>query len=275
MKILYRRGGWESAAEFEICREVFGDENVTLSRMIPKNEVVIGRYSVLPHYQELVRDLDFNNCKLINSYQQHKWIVDCDWINDLKDYTFETFFDYNFHLSPEDRYIVKGKVNSRKEQWDTLMYAPNKIKASEIAAELCHDPLINPQGIIYRRFHELEKFGETERGTPIVNEWRIFILDGKIVSSGFYWKGFIELDNSVEKDFQRGGMIFVGRILNHLSDCVDSFSLPRFLVIDIAKDVHGKWWVVEVNDGQMSGLQGNSTRLFYTRLRELVESGSD
>ena len=269
MKILYRKGGWESTAEFEICREIFDGDLVT-SRVIPKDEVVIGRYSVLPFYKELSEDLKYSNCELINSYQQHKWITNCDWVDVLRDYTFETYYDHDFYLAPEDRYIVKGKINSRKESWNTLMYAPNKMRASEIAAELCHDPLINPQGIIYRRFYELEKFGETINGTPIVNEWRIFVLDGNPLVSGYYWNGFFEISDEIKKDFLRGGMVFVGRVLNHLTNIVDPFYLPRFLVVDVAKDNNGKWWLVEINDGQMSGLQGCPPRKLYTRLKEIL-----
>lgn len=43
---------------------------------IPNDKLVIGRYSVLPYYKELVEDLDVSGSELINTYTQHRYIAD-------------------------------------------------------------------------------------------------------------------------------------------------------------------------------------------------------
>jgi hypothetical protein len=47
-----------------------------------------------------------------------------------------------------------------------------------------------------------------------------------------------------------------------------------FYVADVAQDQNGKWWLVEINDGQMSGLSGNDPYVLYSRLFELIVQNS-
>ena len=49
--------------------------HVEESRMACKNNLVVGRYSVLPFYEELDRDLRMVGSKLINDYDEHRWIA--------------------------------------------------------------------------------------------------------------------------------------------------------------------------------------------------------
>ena len=43
-----------------------------------------------------------------------------------------------------------------------------------------------------------------------------------------------------------------------------------FYVVDIAKTQSGEWIVIELNDGQMSGLSCNDPKLLYSRLRQTI-----
>lgn len=65
--------------------------DVTDSRVGLSNTLVVGRYSVLPFYQELEKDLISQGSRLINSYEQHKYIADFEYYHDIKDLTPETF----------------------------------------------------------------------------------------------------------------------------------------------------------------------------------------
>ena len=38
-------------------------------------------------------------------------------------------------------------------------------------------------------------------------------------------------------------------------------------VLDLARDTFGRWWLVEINDGQMSGLSTIDSTRFYKNLR--------
>jgi hypothetical protein len=43
---------------------------------IRKDDLVIGRYSLLPFYLERAKDIQYVGAKLINDYQQHRYIAD-------------------------------------------------------------------------------------------------------------------------------------------------------------------------------------------------------
>ena len=91
--VLFRESLAEEG-ELEVCSQYFSVEHYR-SR-ITSGCCVIGRYSVLPYYNELEEDLAYNGSYLINSYEQHKWIADFQWYEVLKDFTPETWTDYDF-----------------------------------------------------------------------------------------------------------------------------------------------------------------------------------
>ena len=183
-KILFRPDQ-DNIEEFDACKKVFGTENVHTQRYDACGAKVIGRYSVLPYYQELCIDLSRRGSRLINSDLNHLYVADFRYYEDLNHCTFKTYF--NPRELPEGKYVVKGKTNSRKSKWNTLMFADSRKKAIEIGHELMTDPLIAPQGVIYREYVPLRFIEEGLHGQPFVNEHRFFFLNGQMVDYGFYW----------------------------------------------------------------------------------------
>jgi hypothetical protein len=45
---------------------------------------------------------------------------------------------------------------------------------------------------------------------------------------------------------------------------------PRFFVLDLAQTIAGSWIVVEVNDGQMSGLSGCDADTLYRNMAAVL-----
>lgn len=251
MKLLFRQSLSE-LNELEAAQKYF---SVVPIRTHCWNELVIGRYSCLPYYLELEKDLNNFGCNLINSYVAHCYIANFYWYNDVKQYTFKTWNDSNFHNAPEGRYVVKGKTNSRKMRWNSHMFANSKHEAANIAAELMSDPLIGPQGIIYREYEPLETFETGLNGLPMTNEFRFFFLGDKLVDFGYYW-GIAEENRSCSQDFIDFAKLVAQEISKHCT----------FFVLDIAKTVTGELRLVEVNDGQMSGLSWIPPLRFYENL---------
>jgi hypothetical protein len=66
------------------------------SRVHCANRLVVGRYSVLPMYQELERDLELLGSRLINGYDQHRWISAFEYYADMAGFTPETWDDTSF-----------------------------------------------------------------------------------------------------------------------------------------------------------------------------------
>lgn len=241
--------------EFKICSKYF--PTVRFRTDIPKDSLVIPRYSALPYYQELEYDINKLGGSLINSYQQHKWIADFQWYDDLKDYTPETWNDDTFYKSDHNGpFVVKGRTNSKKFQWDKLMFASNKKQASQVAADLMGDDLIGPQGVIYREYVPLKTFETGLNGLPFANEWRFFFYKYNLISYGYYWSIAENTDYVIDPECIR----FAMKIADIVSKKVN------FFVLDIAEKVNGDWVLIEINDGSMSGLSENDPDILYSRL---------
>jgi hypothetical protein len=228
---------------------------------VPKDSLVIGRYSVLPYYQELESDLKILGSELINSYQQHRWIADFDYYEDLKDYTPESWNDTNFYqCTHPGPFVVKGKTNSRKHQWNSQMYAETKREACDIAGNLMADLMIGSQGIVYRKFVPLRVFEYGINGLPFSNEWRIFYYKTNRLSHGYYWSVAENFPPEIDPE----ALKFADEVAQIASEHVN------FFVLDVAEKADGGWILIEVNDACMSGLSENKGETLYSNLAKFV-----
>ena len=259
--VLFRRGiDLQHEDEYEVAKEHFRVE--TLRSRCPDNSLIIARYSALPFYRELTLDLETIGSRLINSYEEHNWISNFDYYDILKDYTPESWDDNNFYKAPDMQpYVVKGRTNSRKQKWNQCMLASDKEKALEIASELASDPLIGPQGIIYRKYVPLKCFSRGLFDIPYTNEWRFFYYKSNILSYGYYWSTAPEPEKA---SIDEAGTKFAQKIADIVKD------YTTFFVLDVAEKADGGWILIEINDGQMSGLSLNNPSALYGNLKELL-----
>lgn len=225
---------------------------VGLRSRVPAGSLVVGRYACLPYYGEMAADLAENGSRLINSPEQHGYIANFDYYEDIRAHTFPTWFALqDIPLTLRDQpFVVKGRTNSRKLQWKTHMFAENFRRAVDLASDLANDPFIGPQGVIIRQYVPLETLEIGINGTPITNEWRLFFYKGNLLAHGYYWAIIDDLA-LVEKgrpDFEARGIPLAKMVAGILK------ARANFFVIDIARTAEGDWRVVEVNDGQQSGL---------------------
>ena len=256
-KILFRHD-YSTEPELSIANKYFA---VTDSRMNIPNTLVVGRYSVLPFYKELEKDLNSQGSELINSYEQHKYIADFNYYHDIEDLTPKTYFNLSDVGDYEGPFVVKGKTNSRKFEWDTLMFAKDKRQAIEISCELRKDALslLHQQDIIFREFVKLNILEEGIHGLPFANEWRFFCYKDKILSYGFYWT----ISEKIGVLHQEG-IDLVEEVMKRVEGKVN------FFVVDVAEKEDGSWIVIEMNDGQMSGLSDNSPEELYSNLNKCL-----
>lgn len=237
-------------------------------------DLVIGRYSVLPFYAELENDLGWHDAKLINTHRQHQFVADVlEWVPILNygygdDFLTPRTWDVLADL-PEDgtQFVVKGQTNSRKDRWNTHMFARNKREAVEVTLRLQEDSLISNQKIYYREYVPLWRLMTGFNDLPITEEFRYFVLDGKILSSAFYWSSHVADLEKVPVTNDATDMCVVTAI-NQLRRAGDV--APRFVVIDVARREDGRCMIVELNDGQMSGLSENSPDVLYKNIAEVL-----
>jgi hypothetical protein len=230
---------------------------------IKPNDLVIGRYSVLPFYEEQHRDILSVGARLINSYKQHRYIANLmNWYEDLKGLTPETW--PSLEAAPGDGpFILKGATNSRKFQWDTHMFAATRRDASLVCTELQNDSLIGYQDIVVRRYVPLKTYYTSFHGLPITKEFRFFVCAGEILSGGYYWASHTEdlkdLHNIVP-DWEEVPTSLIDAVISRVGE------KAFFYAVDVAQTEAGDWIVIELNDGQMSGLSDNDPEELYKNL---------
>jgi hypothetical protein len=261
--ILYRAGSMMEESEFRAAQRHF----VTYgSRMLAHGgDLVIGRYSVLPFYKELETDLGMKGAKLINSFREHRYVADLqNYVHDLGNMTFRTWNFRDITEVPDGiPLVLKGETNSKKDKWGTHMFARNKKEAILVYHMLQDDSLIAQQDIYIREYVPLMKLFEGLGGQPITVEFRFFVAYGEVLSGGYYWSNHV---GDLEKvpDPSMVPQEFLQKAIDKVKDKVN------FFVIDIAQKAAGGWIVVELNDGQMSGLSENDPEVLYKNLKHLT-----
>jgi hypothetical protein len=265
--ILYRDDAdWqiekEAAAKYFPCVK---------SRMeIKKDDLVIARFSALPFYKEQEYDINYVGAKMINTYRQHRYIADLgNWVNDLEDLTPKTWNRLQ-DIPEEGPFILKGETNSKKYQWKTHMYASNKREAIDVESKLNGDSLITYQNIYIRQYVPLKTFTVGFQGLPITNEYRFFCYKDKILSGGYYWSSHTEelLEMGIKPDVKSVPEDFLNKVINRVKDNVN------YYVIDVAETQSGEWIVIELNDGQCSGISDNDPEVIYKNLKYYLSTNT-
>lgn len=263
LKILFRPElGTEE--ELQVARQFFPAAVTSRNSPSLKNSIVIGRYSVLPYYKELEHDLRLRSAKLINSHKMHTWVADArEWADVLGPNLTPSALDAtDFYRLPEGAYIVKGITNSRKHKWHTHMFAPTRADLARVVSRLNDDPFISDQGLIVRPYVPLKSFGDGINGIPISHEWRTFWWKGQFVSGGWYWSNHPE--HKPAGEIPEAALHCAQLAANIAKDYIN------FFVVDVAETAEGNWIVIELNDGQMSGLSDIEPYDFYAKLRAVA-----
>jgi hypothetical protein len=228
---------------------------------IPEGSLVFGRYSVLPFYEWVEEDLNHKACLLVNTYKQHKYIANFEYYNDLEDLTFKTWFAPSDLREADAPFVIKGKTNSRKSDWNGCMFAKTAKDAIRQGCDLQQDSLIGQQDIIYRKYVPLETYEIGVNGLPFTNEWRVFVYKDSILSYAYYWSNAERADEINIAGPQEGFLEFANKVIDRMKYKLE------FYVIDIARTADKEWILVEINDAQMSGLSMNNPNVLYSNLR--------
>lgn len=255
-KILFRKNN-SNKEEFEIARKYF---NLTTLRTEANNCTVIPRYSALPFYSELYADLWNLNSHVVNCVNNFNYIANFEYYDDIKDFTFQTWFD-SYNVPNNIPLVVKGVTNSKKFYWDSQMYCNNREDAFKKVAILRQDSMIGDQQIIYRKYQKLKTFEIGINGLPFTNEWRFFYYKNQLIDYGYYW---VIADKPELATITESAKSIVQNVADIISKRNNFFS------IDIAELDTGEWIVVEINSGEMSGLQSIDPDNFYKNLRNII-----
>ena len=127
----------------------------SLSNGVPANQEPTRNWPLFGAavYEELQRDLEILGSRLINTWEQHRWIANFEYYRELQDYTAESWDETNIHqCAHRGPFVVKGRLSSIKHRWKSHMFAQTKRQALAIGEELKQDATIREQGVIYRKY---------------------------------------------------------------------------------------------------------------------------
>lgn len=224
-------------------------------------------------YEKLFKALETRGITLINNLEQYKYCHYLpEWISKVGAHTPQSSI---LPLTSADQLtseqleaclnafgsapiIVKDFVKSEKHHWSDACFVPNA-SDTEHAMKVCQRFLqLRGQdlqgGLVFREFMPFKKLGvHPKSGMPLTEEFRAFVLDGRLMAVMRYWD---EVQYPVEEpDFEA------------LLDLVATVP-SNFFTVDFARLETGEWMIVELGDGQVSGLPDNmDLAAFYNALR--------
>lgn len=157
--------------------------------------------------------------------------------------------------------IVKDYVKSAKHYWHEACFIPDQASADRVVARFLElqGEFLNG-GLVFREFLRLRPLREHGKsGMPLTLEYRLFIFQGKVLGSGRYW------EDTEYPDMQPPSEQFEALVKKVPSP---------FFTVDLACDLDGRWWVMELGDGQVAGLpQDLSPEKFYNLIKAQAPPG--
>ena len=236
---------------------------------VPQNSLVVGRNSVLPYYNELSNDLWFDGSRLINSVDEHNFVANVgEYSSVLGDMTFRTWtWDEYVRSAYEGPVVLKGATNSKKRLWKTHMFAQDREQAILTMLRLQDDDLVAGQGIYVRQFVPLVTYGDNVVGCPITEEYRLFMYRDQVLCRGYYWSSNLE-----DLDVAPDPYSIPSQFIKQATDLFQVSRCPDAYVMDVARAENGRWWVVELNSIQMSGLSDCNPDELYRNLRQAIDN---
>lgn len=264
--VIYFRGSLAEQEELDAAAKYF--RVVQQRTHARKGDLVIPRYSALPWNKELCDDLAEIGAQPINTYRQHCYVADLrNWYYDLSEFTPRTWFALDQIPRDGGPFVIKGATNSKKHLWSTHCFAQDWQTAKDVYLRLAEDTTIGVQPIYIRQYVPLHNLAQGLNGLPISKEFRFFVLDEQIVASGFYWSSHVdEIETSL--DAKEVPLDLLYRIIDKVKDKI------RFWVMDVAQTETGEWILIELNDGQQSGLSCIEPSSLYQGLSKALTIGS-
>lgn len=156
--------------------------------------------------------------------------------------------------------IIKDYVKSRKHEWNEAFFIPNAenveraLKVINTFIERQGDMLSG--GIVLREFEKLKFLtNHSKSNMPLDIEFRIFFFEGKPLQIQYYW------------DEENYNMPLPN--IDKFKDIAKTIQ-SNFFTMDIAQKENGEWIIIELGDGQVSGLSNKvNIEDFYEKINKI------
>lgn len=206
-----------------------------------------------------------NNMFLINSPEQYK---NCHWFPNsydvIKDITpFSTWVlkeEFNIDNLPKilepfknKPIVIKDYVKSEKHFWNEACFCPDASDIDKVKNTIKNLTSIRDieGGYVFKEFVDLDEFKfNPVLKTNTAKEYRLFFLNNILIETVKYW----------DENYSESPPI---DMFKKVGEKIKS----NFFTMDIAKKKNGEWIIIEVGDGQVSGLPTNcDIQRFYERI---------
>lgn len=141
--------------------------------------------------------------------------------------------------------FVKGLVKSRKESGWNACLAHDTADLTAMLARAERFEISERGVLIARQILPLHQNGVHVAGFPVSREYRVYVLDGNVIGSGFYWKGYDTFGPLTPAETEE--LLTLARAA---ADRIDA----RLAAVDVAQLTDGSWTVIELGDPQYSGI---------------------
>lgn len=218
----------------------------------PVLAVWTGFIPLYERYEAIYKAALKKNIHLVNTPQQFQTAME-----------FDKFYPLIEHLTPKSVILeaddnidnvtatldfpvfVKGTVKSNKDKGWSAVVAQNEEELLQLIQVHLQHSYRSKGKVIVRELASLKKLAQDPNGFPISREYRVFVYQGEILDYGFYWDEYEDTGISA-KELERA----IKHIVSQVAEQVD---VP-FFSLDIGQLSSGEWIVIELGDGQFSGL---------------------
>ncbi len=257
------------AAGLEHACALFSYENLEIGKLSLYGEDISGLtiyrgWMMKPElYRTFYDKLEAKGIILINTPEEYeRYHMLPGWYDDFKDDTSKSVWENQGTVDSallltrglEGSYIVKDYVKSRKHEWYDACFINNiadKSNAERIIrnfVERQDSDLVG--GVVLRHFEKLKPIGFHEKsGMPISEEYRVFAFAGRIMIIDDYWQADQKVSFSYEE------RLWIEAAVKKLKS--------NFVTMDLARREDGSLIIMELGDGQVSGLQQIKPTDFY------------
>lgn len=218
-------------------------------------------------YRQFYKLLEERNIILINSPDEYeRYHLLPGWYEEFKNETAESVWEtegsiesvYKLAKGLQGSYIIKDYVKSRKHEWYDVFFIRN-ISDNEKSMKIISN-FINRQGtdlvggVVLRKYEKIKQIGFHEKsGMPISEKYRVFVLAGQVLAIEDYWcKGR-------KVTFSEAEWKWIRKMTAKINS--------NFVTMDIARKEDNNLMIIELGDGQVSGLQQIRPYDFYTALQ--------
>lgn len=221
---------------------------------IPTTGIWVGYIPSVEHYSALYNAALAKGIFLVNTPAQHQLVTEFDHFYPLlKGNTPESIIvDSVADVQRVSERLgfpvfVKGLVKSKKESGWQACVAGNESELETIVVDLLNYPAYTRGQVVVRKLVPLRRLSSSYHQFPITREYRVFLYKQEVLGYGFYWDEQIESAHLGDQEAQA--------MLQLAKAASQQLQVP-FLAIDVGQLETGEWIVIEVGDGQFSGLSG-------------------